>query len=142
MYLKSNPIFTILRFASDIMAETREGLLYTEQNEWVRIEGNTATFGITDFSQNEMGELVYVELPAMDSQVRMGDEFGAMESVKSVEPLYAPVSGKIVKVNEKLSDDAKIANASPYDDGWIAVIEMSYPSEKEKLLSAEQYGKK
>lgn len=121
------------------MSEVRDNLLYTDNNSWVEIKDGKAKFGLTDFSQNELGDLVYVELPAVGTEVKMNDEIGALESVKSVEPVYAPVSGKIIEINSKVAENPKIANASPYGDGWFAVIELSDPSEKDELLSAEQY---
>lgn len=124
------------------MSEVRDNLLYTDNNSWVEIKDGKAKFGLTDFSQNELGDLVYVELPAVGTEVKMGDEIGALESVKSVEPIYAPVSGKIAEINKKVTDNPKTANASPYGDGWFAVIEMTVPSEKDGLLSAEQYRQK
>ena len=111
------------------MFDVRDGLYYTKDHEWIKVEGKVARFGIADYAQHEMGDLVYVEVPAVGTDIVKDDEIGAMESVKSVEPIYAPVSGKIIEVNEALADATDTANKEPYDGGWMAVIELSDPSE-------------
>ena len=121
------------------MFEVRDGLYYTKDHEWVKTEGKLVRFGIDDYAQHEMGDLVYIEVPAVGTDIVKDDEIGAMESVKSVEPIYAPVSGKIVEVNPALEDTPDIANKEPYDGGWMAVIEMDDPSEVEKLENSEKY---
>ena len=121
------------------MFEVRDGLYYTKDHEWVKTEGKLIRFGIDDYAQHEMGDLVYIEVPAVGTDIVKDDEIGAMESVKSVEPIYAPVSGKIVEVNPALEDTPDIANKEPYDGGWMAVIEMDDPSEVDKLDNSEKY---
>lgn len=124
------------------MFDVRDGLYYTKDHEWIKVEGKVTRFGIADYAQHEMGDLVYVEVPAVGTDIVKDDEIGAMESVKSVEPIYAPVSGKIVEVNEALADTPEIANKEPYDGGWMAVIELSDPSEIDSLEDSEAYKKR
>ena len=112
---------------------------YTKEHEWVRVEGDTATVGITDFAQSELGDIVFVELPEVGDEVTAGEPFGSVESVKTVSELYAPVSGKVVEVNDALGDSPENVNTSPYGDGWMIVVEMSDPSQVDQLLTAEQY---
>ena len=124
------------------MFDVRDGLYYTKDHEWIKVEGKVARFGIADYAQHEMGDLVYIEVPAVGTDIVKDDEIGAMESVKSVEPIYAPVSGKIVEVNKELADAPEIANKEPYDGGWMAVIELSDPSEIDSLEDSEAYKKR
>ena len=124
------------------MFDVRDGLYYTKDHEWIKVDGKVARFGIADYAQHEMGDLVYVEVPAVGTDIVKNDEIGAMESVKSVEPIYAPVSGKIVEVNKELADAPEIANKEPYDGGWMAVIELSDPSEIDSLEDSEAYKKR
>lgn len=116
-------------------------LKYTDQHEWVRVEGNTAVVGITDYAQKELGDIVYVELPSIGKTVAAKNPFGVVEAVKTVSDLYAPVSGEIVAVNEVLASDAGVVNKQPYGDGWMIKMEMSDPSELDSLLDAAAYGK-
>ncbi len=118
-----------------------EDLRYTEQHEWARVEGDTAVVGITDYAQGELGDVVYVELPAVGTQLEAGKPFGVIEAVKTVSDLFTPFSGEITAVNEVLSTDASVVNKSPYDDGWMIKIKMSAPGEADSLLSAEDYRK-
>ena len=118
-----------------------EELKYTKEHEWVRVEGNTATIGITDYAQEQLGDIVYVELPEVGSQTEQMKQFGTIEAVKTVADLFAPVSGKVVEVNDKLSGDPTIINHSPYDQGWILKIELSSADELNTLLSAADYQK-
>ena len=115
-------------------------LKYSEEHEWLKVEeGGRARIGITDFAQSELGDIVFVELPEVGDEVTAGEPFGSVESVKTVSELYAPVSGKVVEVNEALADSPENANTSPYGDGWMIVVEMSDPSQVDQLLTAEQY---
>ncbi|MBN2910713.1 glycine cleavage system protein GcvH [Polycladomyces sp. WAk] len=115
-------------------------LRYSEEHEWVKEEGdNKVRVGITDFAQSELGDIVFVELPEAGTEVTAGEPFGSVESVKTVSELYAPVSGKVVEVNGELEDSPEKVNESPYGDGWMIVVEMSDPSDLDKLLSAEKY---
>ena len=117
-------------------------LRYTEEHEWLRVEGNVAVVGITDYAQGELGDVVFLELPNVGDQVRSGSECGAIEAVKTVAQLFAPVTGKIVEINTELDADAGLVNRDPYGDGWMLKIQMSDPGELESLLSADAYGAK
>lgn len=114
-------------------------LRYSQEHEWVRVEGNTVRIGITDFAQSELGDIVFVELPEVGAQLTANEPFGSVESVKTVSELYAPISGKVVAVNEELNDNPEYVNESPYDKAWMIVIEPSDLSEVDNLLTAEQY---
>ncbi|MGI6558923.1 MAG: glycine cleavage system protein GcvH [Limnochordia bacterium] len=114
-------------------------LKYTEEHEWVRVEGNVARVGITDFAQKELGDVVFVELPGVGDSIKAAESLGVVESVKAVSDIYSPVSGQIVKVNEKLEDSPELINQDPYGEGWIAEIEVEDPKELEGLLTAEEY---
>jgi glycine cleavage system H protein len=114
-------------------------LRYSEEHEWVKVEGEKVRVGITDFAQHELGDIVFVELPEVGAEVSADEPFGSVESVKTVSELYAPVSGKVVEVNEDLSDNPEFVNESPYEKAWMIVIEPSDVSEVDNLMSAEQY---
>lgn len=114
-------------------------LRYTKEHEWVKIEGNKVRVGITDFAQHELGDIVFVELPEVGDTVAFNEPFGSVESVKTVSELYSPVSGKVVEVNEELSDNPEFVNESPYENAWMIVIELSNESEVEQLMTAEAY---
>jgi glycine cleavage system H protein len=118
-----------------------EDLQYTDQHEWVRVQADTATVGITDYAQKELGDIVYVELPSVGSATVAKKAFGVVEAVKTVSDLYAPVSGEVTEINEGLGTDASIVNKSPYDQGWMIKIRMSNPSELDSLLSPADYRK-
>jgi glycine cleavage system H protein len=123
-----------------IMGEVRNGLLYTKTHEWIqKMEDGTVVIGITDHAQHEVGDIVFIETPKDGTEVKKGDEFGALESVKTVEPMYSPVSGKVVRSNPLIQDTPEIINTSPYDDGWIVVIKLSDPSELDGLMNASEY---
>jgi glycine cleavage system H protein len=113
-----------------------EELQYTKSHEWVRTEGDTATIGITDHAQEELGDIVFVELPEQGATIDAGDSFGTIESVKAVSDLYAPVGGEVVEVNEALNDSPEKINEDPYGDGWIVKFRVS---EEGDLLSASDY---
>lgn len=115
-----------------------EGLRYTEDHEWVTVEGDTLKVGITDYAQDQMGDVVFVEVPEVGDSLDKGDEFGTIESVKAVSELYLPVGGEVVAVNEDLEDAPELVNADPYKN-WIIEIKPSDPSELEGLLSLEAY---
>jgi len=118
-----------------------EGLKYAKEHEWVRVEGNSVVVGITDFAQNSLTDVVFVELPEKGKKVEAGKSFCVVESVKSVSDVYAPVSGEITEVNQSLEKEPGKVNNDPYGSGWIARIEMSDKSELDKLLEAEGYMK-
>jgi glycine cleavage system H protein len=119
--------------------EVRENLKYTKTHEWVKITGNKALVGITDHAQEELTDIVFVELPAVGKELKKGDELCVIESVKSVSEVYAPVSGKITKVNTKLDESPEIINAHPYDDGWLVELEVKDKAEITGLLEAKVY---
>ncbi len=114
-------------------------LRYSSDHEWIRQDGNTVTIGITEFAQDSLGDVVFVEAPEAASVVVAGDSFTEVESTKSVSDIYAPVSGTIVAINEKLDDTPELLNSDPYGDGWICSIEMSDPSQLDGLMDADSY---
>ncbi|MBS8265945.1 glycine cleavage system protein GcvH [Mesobacillus boroniphilus] len=114
-------------------------LRYSEEHEWVKVEGEKVTIGITDFAQSELGDIVFVELPEVGDEITVDQPFGSVESVKTVSELYAPVSGKVVGINEELNDSPEFVNESPYEKAWMITVELSDSSEVEKLMTAEQY---
>jgi len=118
-------------------------LKYTKEHEWVAIEGNVATIGITDHAQSELGEIVYVEVETVDEEVAKDEVFGTVEAVKTTSDLFMPLSGKVIEFNKELDeseeDNPGAINEDPYGSGWIVKIEMSAPEEVEELLSAEAY---
>jgi glycine cleavage system H protein len=118
---------------------TPKELRYSEEHEWVRVEGDKVRIGITDFAQSELGDIVFVELPEVGTEITVNEPFGSVESVKTVSELYAPVSGKVVEVNEELNDNPEFVNESPYEKAWMIVVEPSDLSEVDNLLTAEQY---
>ncbi|WP_163526760.1 glycine cleavage system protein GcvH [Halobacillus ihumii] len=115
-------------------------LRYSEEHEWVKEEeGSKVRIGITDFAQSELGDIVFVELPEVGEEIEADEPFGSVESVKTVSELYAPLSGKVVEINEELEDSPEFVNESPYDKAWMIIIEPSESSEMDQLMSAEQY---
>ena len=114
-------------------------LKYSKEHEWVKVEGNTVTIGITEYAQGELGDIVFVELPEVDDEINEGETFGSVESVKTVSELYAPVSGKVVESNEELEDSPEFVNESPYEKAWMVKVELSDESQLDDLLSADQY---
>ena len=120
------------------MSRILEGLLYSESHEWVKVEGDLAIVGVSDFAQAEMGDITYVDLPAEGDEIAAGDEFGALESVKASSELYCPVSGTIEAVNSELEDAPEKVNEDPYG-AWIIKVRMSDPAELESLLSPAAY---
>lgn len=112
---------------------------YSSEHEWVTVDGEVATVGITDFAQDQLGEVVYVDLPDVGTTVVAGEAFGEIESVKSVSELYAPVSGEVIEVNGELADAPETVNASPYEDGWMIKVRMSDPAELDDLMSSAEY---
>ncbi len=114
-------------------------LRYASEHEWVRAEGDVATVGISDFAQDQLGEVVYVDLPSVGDEVSAGEAFGEIESVKSVSELYAPVSGEIVGVNDALTSATETVNSDPYGDGWLIKVRMADASQLDALMSADDY---
>jgi len=116
-------------------------LKYSKEHEWLLQEGNKAKIGITHFAQSELGDIVFVELPKVGQKLKINEEFGTVESVKTVSSLYAPASGTILEVNTSLQDQPELVNQSPYETGWMVVIELSNEEELTGLLTNEGYGK-
>lgn len=114
-------------------------LKYTQDHEWVRVDGNIATIGISDHAQGELGDVVYVDIPDDITEVSAGQSFGTIEAVKTVADLFAPVSGKVVEVNRSLNDNPEIVNKDPYGEGWMIKIEMSNPAELDALMDVNAY---
>lgn len=122
------------------MSKVIEGLRYAESHEWVKVEGDIAVIGISDYAQHSMGDLSYVDMPSAGDEVTAGEEFGAVESVKAASDLISPVTGTVIEVNEALEDEPELLNADPYAN-WIIKVQMSDPSEVSKLLDAADYQK-
>ena len=120
------------------MSKIIEGLKYSESHEWVKVEDGLAVIGVTDYAQAEMGDITYVDMPDVDDEVTAGEEFGALESVKAASDLFAPVSGKVVAVNEALDDTPELVNEDAFEN-WIIKVEMSDPSELDALMDAAAY---
>jgi len=116
-----------------------DDLRYTKEHEWARQKGRTIVVGITEFAQDQLGDVVYLELPDVGDAVKKGESFGVVESTKAVSELFAPVSGKIVEVNDPLSDAPETVNDDPYEEGWMVAIEPSDPKELEELMDAKAY---
>lgn len=116
-----------------------ESLKYTKDHEWVRVEGNIAIVGITEFAQGELGDIVFVEIESEDEDLAKEDVFGTIEAVKTVSDLYMPLSGKVIEVNEELDAQPELVNKDPYGGGWMIKLEIADPSEMSQLLSADEY---
>lgn len=114
-------------------------LKYTAEHEWVKVDGDIATIGITDFAQSELGDVVYVEVETLDEELDKDEVFGTVEAVKTVSDLHMPVSGTVVEFNEDLEDEPESVNSDPYGAGWMIKVKMSDPSELDDLMSAEEY---
>lgn len=114
-------------------------LKYTKDHEWVKIEGTTATIGITDFAQGELGDIVFVDIDTVDDELAAGDVFGSVEAVKTVSDLYLPIAGKVAEFNEGLEDEPELVNQDPYGKGWIIKVELAADADLSELLSADDY---
>ncbi|MCK1994332.1 glycine cleavage system protein GcvH [Peribacillus muralis] len=121
------------------MTTTPKELRYTKEHEWVKTEDGTVRIGITAFAQSELGDIVFVELPEIGDELKANEPFGSVESVKTVSELYAPISGKVVEVNDELSDNPEYVNESPFEKAWMIVVEPTNSSDVEELMSAEEY---
>lgn len=119
--------------------EVKEDLLYTKDHEWVRIEGDEATVGITDYAQSELGEIVFVDVPTINESIQQFDVFGSVEAVKTVADLNMPMSGTIKAFNDRLDSEPELVNNDPYGDGWIIKVSLDDPREVTNLLTPEQY---
>jgi len=118
---------------------TPSELKYTKDHEWIKIEGNLATVGITDFAQGELGDIVFVDVESVDEELNAGEVFGSVEAVKTVSDLYLPVSGKVIEFNDALEDEPELVNNDPYGKGWIIKLEVSEDLDTSELLTSEQY---
>lgn len=116
-----------------------EDLKYSKEHEWIRMSGSVATIGITDYAQDQLGEVVFIELPDEGETIEKSDSFGVVESVKSVSDIFAPVSGKVVEVNEPLLDSPETMNEEPYGEGWLIKVEISNTKDLDDLMSADHY---
>ena len=116
-----------------------ENLKYTKDHEWVRIEGDEAYIGITDFAQHELGDIVFVDIPSEGSELDQEEVFGSIEAVKTVSDLFMPIGGEVLEFNEKIDADPALINSDPYGDGWIIKVKIANPSQADELLSAAQY---
>ncbi len=121
------------------MANTPEDNRYAKSHEYVHVEGEIGTIGISDYAQKELGDVVFVELPQVGTQLEMGDELGSIESVKAVSELFAPVGGEVVEINEALADKPELVNTDPYGDGWMIKIRLAAADEVDELMTAEDY---
>jgi glycine cleavage system H protein len=119
--------------------EIPQGLKYSKEHEWVATEDNVATVGITDHAQDQLGEIVFIELPAVGDKISKDDPFGVVESVKAVSDIYAPVSGTVVEINEELPESPEVVNEDPYGDGWLVKVRISDPSDLEDLMDGDEY---
>ncbi len=118
-----------------------DDLKYTREHEWARVNGNRAIVGITEFAQDQLGDIVYVELPEVGDMVKKGESFGVVESTKAVSELFSPVTGKVVEVNDPLTDAPETINEDPYEEGWMIQVDVSSPSELADLMDAATYAK-
>ncbi len=116
-----------------------ENLLYTKDHEWARIEGSVVTAGITDYAQDQLGDIVYVELPSEGTEISQFSSCGAIDSVKASSEIYAPVSGKVIEINSAVADNPSLLNSSPYEEGWLIKIEISSEDELSQLIKAAEY---
>ncbi|MEK6851702.1 MAG: glycine cleavage system protein GcvH [Candidatus Thermoplasmatota archaeon] len=123
------------------MSDVPDGLLYTKDHEWAKLEGRRARVGITDHAQHELTDVVYVELPPVGKVVKAGDEIGVVESVKAASEIFAPFGGTVIEVNKVLDDKPELVNTSPYGDGWMIVLEVADPAEAKSLMDAASYRK-
>ncbi|BAD40906.1 glycine cleavage system protein GcvH [Symbiobacterium thermophilum] len=121
------------------MANVPADLKYSKEHEWIRVEGNIGIVGITWFAQDQLGDVVFVELPEVGRELKQNEQFGVVESVKTVSDLYCPASGKVVEVNTKLESSPELINQDPYGEGWILKLELSNPAELDNLLDAAAY---
>lgn len=116
-----------------------EGLKYTDDHEWVKVEGNVGIIGVTDHAQSELGDVVYVDIDEDLAEIEKGNDFGTIEAVKTVADLYAPVSGKVLEVNTSINDSPEVVNQDPYGKGWMIKVELSDPSELDALMDVDAY---
>ena len=118
-----------------------ENVKYTADHEWIRVEGKFGWIGITDYAQSELGDIVYIEIPAVGAKVEKGKSFGTIEAVKAVSDLFAPISGEVVEVNSEMNDHPEVVNKDPYDKGWMVKIVITDPAQLDTLLDVQAYKK-
>ena len=116
-----------------------EDLKYTKEHEWLKVDGETAIIGITEHAQSELGDIIFIEFPNVDQKIEKNEPFGTIEAVKTVADLFAPVSGKVIEINETLEDNPEFVNSDPYVNGWIVKVSISDTSELEELMPADKY---
>ncbi len=121
------------------MSQIPAGLKYTKEHEWIKVEGNVGIIGITHFAQDQLGDVVFVEVPAVGRVLKAHEQFGVVESVKTVSDLYSPVSGKVIAVNEALEGTPELVNSDPHGEGWMIKVELANPAEVNELLDAAAY---
>ena len=114
---------------------------FSADHEWIKVDGNTALIGISDYAQSELGDIVYVDIDSDLSEITVNETFGSIEAVKTVSDLYAPISGKVIEINDRLEDEPELLNSDPYGEGWLIKIEIFDSSQLEKLLNGEEYKK-
>ena len=117
-----------------------QDLKYTKEHEWVKVDGVTAIIGITDHAQSELGDIIFVEFPDIDQEIKKDEPFGTIEAVKTVADLFAPISGKVTEINEDLEDSPESVNSDPYGEGWIVKVSIDNAGELDELMTPEQYG--
>lgn len=125
----------------EVKVEIRDDLKYTKEHEWVKLKGNIATMGITDYAQKQLGDVVFVELPKVGTQVEQMKAFGVIEAVKAVSDLFSPVSGEVTEINTSLESQSNLVNSDPYGEGWIVKVKIKDSKELDALLSPEEYRK-
>lgn len=121
------------------MSSVPEDLKYSEEHEWVRVDGDTARIGITEYAQEQLGDIVYVDLPATGTKVTAGKTFGVVESVKAASDVFSPLSGPVKATNDRLTDEPELVNSDPYGDGWMVELEIADPDELKALMDAAEY---
>ncbi|KAL8101365.1 glycine cleavage system H protein 2, mitochondrial-like [Apium graveolens] len=141
MWASKSATFLKISSFSRPFATVVKDLKYADSHEWAKVEGSSATVGITDHAQDHLGDVVYVELPEVGTDVTQGNSFGAVESVKATSDINSPVSGKVVEVNEELNDSPALVNSSPYEKGWIIKVQLSNNDEVKSLMDSDSYSK-
>ena len=121
------------------MTQVAQGLRYTKTHEWVKLDGDVATVGVTDFAQSELGDITYLELPEPGTTVTQGEPMGVIESVKAASDIYAPISGEVIEANSTVVDSPELVNTSPYEEGWFVKVRVSDPAGVESLMDADAY---
>ncbi|ACZ38721.1 glycine cleavage system protein GcvH [Sphaerobacter thermophilus] len=121
------------------MTQVAQGLRYTKTHEWVKLDGDVATVGVTDFAQSELGDITYLELPEPGTTVTQGEPMGVIESVKAASDIYAPISGEVIEANSTVVDSPELVNSSPYEEGWFVKVRVSDPAGVESLMDADAY---